>query len=58
MESSLSSLNNYNPQNKNKIKNKKKTLDNAEKLLYEREITITAFENGIFPLPKKSQDEE
>ena len=58
MESLLSSLNNYNAQNKTKMKNKKETFYNANKLFYGREIVINAFENGIFPLPKEPQDEE
>ena len=54
----LSSLNNYNPQNKNKIKNKEETLDNAKRIFYERETIINAFHNGIFPLPSQKWSEK
>ena len=48
MESLLSSLSRYKPQNKNKIKNRIETLRNAEKNFYGREMIINIFENGIF----------
>ena len=56
MESLITSLSRYNPKNKDKIKNKKETLNNAEKIFYARELIINAFEDGIFPLPNKPQE--
>ena len=58
MQNLIISLKKYRPQIKNKIKFKIETLSNAEKLFNGREIIINAFENGIFPLPKKLQHKE
>ena len=52
MEALLRDLDAYRPQNKGKKQSKKETLNNTCKLFKGREITIDAFEDGFFPLPK------
>ena len=53
MEALLKDLDAYRPQNFKKIKSRKEVLKNANIFFEGREMIIHAFEENIFPLPKR-----
>ena len=54
MKEEMPKLENYNPTNEQKIKSKEGVFNNPQKLFDIRSKVIKAFEDVIFPLPKKN----
>ena len=53
IEALLRDLDAYRSENESKKPSRRETLDSAHKIFKGRKIIIDAFENSLFPLPKK-----